>query len=192
MVLVDHADPPLLLTPLRSFQTCAPYDRVPSPAPPAPPPSPPTLPASLPLCPSNPPPGFGAPPSALPPWGLPPPSSPGGITSSRPGGGREPLAGGHPSPASGLPPRAAGPCALGPRVLQAPQGWGPSDRPPRPGLVTCCVVSCFSGHCISTTRGTPPPPPPPSRVRRCQLGQLRGPTQGRVGPLDFSLFFFFS
>jgi hypothetical protein len=126
-----------------------------------------------------------APPSALPPPGLPPPSSsPGGITSSRPGGGREPLAGGHHSPAPVLPPRAAPVRPRSPRLLSAaPRGWGPSSHPTRPGLVTCCAASCFLGACTSAAPGTPPPP---SRVRRCQLGQLRRPG-GRSGPLDFSL-----
>lgn len=135
------------------------------------------------------------PPSARPASFPPPPLlSPGGITSSRPGGRGKPLAGGHRSPAPGLPPCPAPVRPRSPRLPSgAPRAWGPAGRSPRPGLVTCCAASCSSGVCASADQAPPgtPPPPPPSLVRRCQLGQLRGPGGGSAGEwaslLDFSL-----
>lgn len=133
------------------------------------------------------------PPSARPASSPPSPLlSPGGITSSRPGGRGKPLAGGHHSPAPGLPPCPAPVRPRSPRLPSgAPRAWGPAGRSPRPGLVTCCAASCSSGVCTSADQAPPGPSPPPSLVRRCQLGQLRGPGGGSAGEraslLDFSL-----
>lgn len=185
-VLLDPPDPPLPLPPLPPGPRARPLF-LPFPSHAA------RFPSPLPLQPSSP--GLRSslrPPSSRPASFPPPPPpllSPGGITSSRPGGRREPLAGGHHSPAPLQPPRAAPALPRSPHPPRAtPRAWGPAGRPSRPGLITCCAAPCSSGVCTSAAR--PPPPPPPSRVRRFQLGQLRGPGAGSAGErvsLDFFL-----